>query len=66
MTYSVIKKNSRMRIMKNGVDVYVIPNFIKLNSKKQLQELCDKFNEKGTDDILDIIAWETKMRPVKV
>ena len=48
--------------MKGNVSVYTPPNFILLNSKNNLQRLCDKFNEKDNDDIVDIIEWESQQK----
>ena len=62
MTYSVVRRNKLLHIMKGNVSVYTPPNFILLNSKNNLQRLCDKFNEKDNDDIVDIIEWESQQK----
>jgi hypothetical protein len=65
MTEWIVKKeDSRLKIVGPNDETYVPPNFLraKIQSREQLQVLCDKFNLLKCRDIFSIVEFETHVQ----
>ena len=61
--YQVKKINKRLVIVKDNVVVYTMPNWLRITSKKDLEELAVKFNQSNKRCIDSIVQFETKFSP---
>ena len=61
--YQVKKINKRLVIVKDNIVVYTMPNWLRITSKKDLEELAVKFNQSNKRCIDSIIHFETKFSP---
>jgi hypothetical protein len=61
----IVKRSKRLQIrtQENDQLLYTSPDFIRLPSRAPLQRLADRFAKAGRADILEIIEFETSMRP---
>ena len=60
-TYRICKFNSRLYIASEDILIYTPPDFIRLNSRKELQFLADRSNIRGQLHIKDVIVFEARM-----
>lgn len=64
--YAMKKINKRLVIVDvQGFVVYSMPFWVKVPDRKCMQELADKFNELGSNDISAIMEFETRYSTVK-
>ena len=61
--YQVKKINKRLVIVKDNIVVYTMPNWLRITSKKDLEELAVKFNQSNKRCIDSIMHFETKFSP---
>lgn len=62
--FSIAKRHKHIVILNESDDiVYSPPNFIRLNSRYDLQFVIDRFNEIGQYDINAIMEFEAKFHP---
>jgi len=57
-TYRLCKYNKRLYIASGDILIYTPPDFIRLNSRQQLQVLVDRANTRGQLVIQDVIVFE--------
>ena len=60
MKYKAKKINKRMVIVQNDEIVYTMPDWIRIVSRKDIEELADKFNQANDRCIISIMEFETK------
>lgn len=64
--YTVIKKNKKLIIIdSHGACAYSMPFWVRVPSRKELQELADRFNRVDSYCIDAIMEFETKFSTVK-
>ena len=61
-TYHLCKYNRRLFIACGDVLVYTPPDFLRIDSRQQLQELVDRANLRGQLVIKDVIVFETRLK----
>ena len=60
MKYKAKKINKKMVIVQNDEIVYTMPDWIRIVSRKDIEELADKFNQANDRCIISIMEFETK------
>ena len=64
--YQVKKINKRLIIVDvDDEHVYSMPNWVQVPHRACMQELADKFNELGSNDIAAIMEFESRYSTVK-
>lgn len=59
--YEIRKINKKLVVVDaTGRTIYSMPNWIRVNSRQDLQRLADLFNQNGEPNIMDIMEFETK------
>lgn len=60
MTFTVVKRHKRLHVVnERGESVYTPPDFLRVDSRKILEDLADRMN----DDTIDaIMAFEANCR----
>ena len=60
--YHLCKYNRRLFIACEDSLVYTPPDFLRIDSRQQLQELVDRANLRGQLVIQDVIVFETRLK----
>lgn len=60
--FRILKYNTRLYIACEDILVYTAPDFLRLDSRQQLQELADRANTRGQLVIEDVIVFESRIK----
>jgi hypothetical protein len=64
--YEVRKINKRLVVVDStGAVAYSMPSWIRVTDRSEMQQLADRFNELGTNDIGAIMEFESQRHKVR-